>query len=40
VFVTRPLSLAMLIATGLLLLLIILPHFRKTREEAFRETET
>jgi putative tricarboxylic transport membrane protein len=40
VFVTRPLSLAMLIAAWLLLLLIILPHFRKTREEAFRETET
>jgi putative tricarboxylic transport membrane protein len=40
VFVTRPLSLAMLIAAMLLLLLIVLPHFRKTRDQAFSETET
>ena len=38
VFFTRPLSLAMLILAGLLLLLIIAPAFRKTRAEAFQES--
>jgi TctA family transporter len=37
VFFTRPLSLAMLIAAALLVLLIVLPTFRKTREVAFQE---
>ncbi|HVJ74263.1 MAG TPA: tripartite tricarboxylate transporter permease [Casimicrobiaceae bacterium] len=37
VFFTRPLSLGMLIAAGLLLLIIVLPAVRKTREEAFHE---
>jgi TctA family transporter len=37
VFFTRPLSLGMLIAAGLLLLIIVLPTVRKTREEAFHE---
>lgn len=37
VFVKRPLSLAMLTLAVALLLLIVLPHFRKTREQAFRE---
>lgn len=37
VFVTRPISLGMLIAAALLLLLIVAPNFRKTREEAFQE---
>ena len=36
-FFTRPLSLGMLIAAGLLLLIIVLPAVRKTREEAFHE---
>jgi TctA family transporter len=39
VFFTRPLSLAMLVLAGLLLLLIIAPAFRKTRAEAFQEHE-
>jgi TctA family transporter len=39
VFFTRPLSLAMLLLAGLLLLLIVAPQFRKTREEAFQEGE-
>ena len=38
VFVTRPLSLAMLITAAVLLVLIIAPAFRKTREQAFQET--
>jgi TctA family transporter len=33
VFFTRPLSLGMLIAGGLLLTIIVLPAVRKTREE-------
>jgi TctA family transporter len=37
VFLTRPLSLAMLIAAVLLVLLIALPNIRKTREVAFQE---
>jgi putative tricarboxylic transport membrane protein len=37
VFLTRPLSLAMLIAAVLLILLIALPNIRKTREVAFQE---
>jgi len=40
VFVKRPLSLAMLLLAVTLLLLIILPHFRNTRAQAFRETES
>ena len=37
VFFTRPLSLGMLVAAGLLMLIIVLPAVRKTREEAFLE---
>ena len=37
VFVQRPLSLAFLVAAGVLLLFVILPNVRRTREEAFRE---
>jgi len=37
VFFTRPISLAMLIVAAGLLLLIILPNFRKTRAAAFQE---
>jgi putative tricarboxylic transport membrane protein len=37
VFLTRPLSLAMLVAAVLLILLIALPNIRKTREVAFQE---
>jgi TctA family transporter len=37
VFLTRPISLAMLIVAAGLLLLIILPNFRKTRAAAFQE---
>jgi TctA family transporter len=37
VFVTRPLSLSFLIASVALLLLIVLPKVRKTREVAFQE---
>jgi TctA family transporter len=37
VFFTRPLSLGMLVAAGLLLLIIVLPAVRKTREVAFHE---
>ncbi|MCC7113414.1 MAG: tripartite tricarboxylate transporter permease [Burkholderiales bacterium] len=37
VFVTRPLSLAMLALAGFLLLIIVLPAVRKTRQEAFKE---
>jgi TctA family transporter len=38
VFFTRPISLAMLIVAGLLLLLIIAPAVRAKREEAFQES--
>jgi TctA family transporter len=37
VFVTRPISLTLLVMAGVLLLLVVLPSFRKTREEAFIE---
>jgi TctA family transporter len=37
VFFTRPISLAMLLLAAFLLLLIVAPQFRKTREEAFQE---
>jgi TctA family transporter len=37
VFFTRPLSLGMLIAAALLLVIIVLPAVRKTRDEAFQE---
>jgi len=37
VFVTRPLSLVMLLLAAGLIVLIVLPNFRKTREEAFVE---
>jgi TctA family transporter len=37
VFVTRPLSLVMLLMAAGLILLIVLPNFRKTREVAFHE---
>jgi len=40
VFLTRPISLAMLIAAALLLVLIAAPNLRKKREEAFAEAET
>jgi len=37
-FFTRPISLAMLVMAGLLLLLIVAPAFRKKRDEAFQES--
>ena len=37
VFVTRPLSLLMLVLAALLIVLIVMPNFRKTREAAFQE---
>jgi putative tricarboxylic transport membrane protein len=37
VFVTRPISLTLLTMAALLLLLVVLPAFRKTRAEAFTE---
>jgi TctA family transporter len=37
VFVQRPLSLTFLVLAGLLLLFIIVPNVRKTREAAFQE---
>src|SRR6266702_3168630 len=40
VFFTRPISLAMLLLAGFLLLLIVAPQFRKKREEVFEESET
>lgn len=39
IFVERPISLVMLIATVALLALMIFPAFRKKREEAFQEEE-
>jgi len=36
-FVTRPLSLGLLIASAVLMLLVVLPAIRKKREEAFQE---
>jgi TctA family transporter len=37
VFVTRPISLGLLIAAALLLLLVVAPSFRKTREQVFKD---
>ena len=37
IFVTRPISLGLLLATLGLVLLIVVPRFRKTREAAFQE---
>lgn len=37
VFVSRPISLALLLLAALLLLLVVLPTFRRTRTEAFTE---
>jgi TctA family transporter len=37
VFVNRPISLTLLILAALLLLLVVLPSFRRTRQEAFTE---
>ncbi len=37
VFVTRPISATMLVFAGFLLVLVLLPVFGKTREEAFKE---
>ncbi len=39
VFVTRPISLGLLIATAVLLVLMALPSLRRAREEAFQEEE-
>jgi TctA family transporter len=38
VFFTRPLSLTMLALAALLMLLVVLPAVRRTREEAFQES--
>jgi TctA family transporter len=35
--VNRPISLTLLILAALLLLLVVLPAFRRTREQAFTE---
>jgi putative tricarboxylic transport membrane protein len=37
VFLRRPISLGLLMATLCLVLLIVVPRFRKTREVAFQE---
>jgi TctA family transporter len=37
IFFTRPISLGLLLATAGLVLLIVVPRFRKTREAAFQE---
>jgi putative tricarboxylic transport membrane protein len=37
VFLQRPISATLLVAALLMLALIILPQFRRTREEAFQE---
>jgi putative tricarboxylic transport membrane protein len=39
IFIERPISLTMLVATVVLLGMMILPSFRKTRQEAFKEEE-
>jgi putative tricarboxylic transport membrane protein len=39
VFIERPISLTLLVATALLLLMMIAPNFRKNREEAFKGEE-
>ena len=38
VFVQRPISLTLLVLSAALLLLVVMPAFRRTREEAFKET--
>jgi TctA family transporter len=37
IFVTRPISLGLILAALGLVLLIVVPRFRKTREAAFQE---
>jgi TctA family transporter len=37
IFIDRPISLSLLIAAAILLVIVILPVVRKTREEAFQE---
>ena len=37
VFITRPLSLSLLLVAAALLLMVIAPNIRKKREEAFQE---
>jgi len=37
IFVSRPISLGLLIAAALLLLILVLPSIRSKREEAFQE---
>ena len=37
VFFQRPISLTLLCVAAALLLIVVLPTFRKTREEAFKE---
>ena len=37
IFVTRPISLTLLMMAVAVVLLIVLPQFRKTRETAFQE---
>jgi TctA family transporter len=37
VFFERPISAVLLAATAAIIALIVLPQFRKTREEAFQE---
>ena len=39
VFIERPISLTLLLATAVLLVMMLLPAFRRTREEAFKEEE-
>ena len=40
VFIQRPISLGLLVATAILLVLMALPSIKKAREEAFQEEET
>jgi putative tricarboxylic transport membrane protein len=37
VFFTRPLSLGLLVAAGVLIVIVALPNIKKKREEAFQE---
>ena len=37
IFLKRPISLALLILSAAFILLVVLPQFRKTREQAFQE---
>jgi putative tricarboxylic transport membrane protein len=37
IFITRPLSLALLLLAATVVLLVAVPQFRKTREAAFQE---